>query len=303
MTREFTYARIVDDDEIVLLPTGVRRYALRSLFEFRSKVVADIEVADITVFTMGSGTREHTWTRSSGRWTTVVAGDTIRGDRTVITDYMRRIRALRATDFIDGTMRIDNPAGFVELQRGPQETIRFTFTAAESALCYVASSVTSRVAQIDAGILDAFQLGVEDFRDRHVVAFEPDSVAHISLETPRTSISLLKRGPEWTFPNPAFGDIDQAAITVLLRELESLRFREILAPQLSNRTDLGLAPAPYRLSLADAEGRLIDRIDASAMQKIGRVRHATSLSSGYVGVLDTEPLDEIEGLLNDLRGD
>lgn len=300
MTREFAYARLAGHDDVLLVPAGIRRYALRDLFQLRSKVVAgfDIDSVERVGVTGPGGT--FAWKRADGRWTTVAGGDTLRGDGELITDLLKRLRAMRARALVDEPAAVSSPAGIVDLSLSSGD-VRYTFSHPESAQCYVASSAVSRIARVDAGILDVFSQGVEDFRDRHVVSLDPDSVARVELRTATENMAIVKSGPEWTFPNAAFGNIDQAAISVMFRELGGLRYRDILSERLKDRDQWGLAPAPYELSFYDADGRLLDRLEASEMQNVGRVRYATSHSSGQLGTVDTEPLDELAGLLRDLR--
>jgi hypothetical protein len=302
LTSEFAYVRHEGGGEVALAPTGVRRYALRDVFEFRSPTLVDFENDEVSVLTLSGKTGDRRWQQPTpGDWFTLQDGDTLPGDGEELFRVMGRLRAVRAAGLIDdGPTATDPPAGTIRLDFRDGTALELTFSPEDSSGTHVRTSANPRVAVVDASILDVFELGLDDLRDRHVVSFEAAVVASIVLTTPDISVSIVKRGPSWTFPNPALGSVDQAGVAVLLRELERFKFREIIDEHVS-RSQLNDLSA-YRLELLDANEEVIDRILAGPVQKIGGVRHASSLSSGRLGIVDTEPLDEIEGLLMDFSG-
>lgn len=304
MTREYAYAHVAGSGEVLLVPTGIRRYALREIDEFRSKVVANFDVDQVTALTLQTPRQAMRWWKADdGRWLTQQDGDTIRGDNEEITNAMKRVLTIRAGSFVDNSADsvryFQDPVGVMTIELG-KETHRLTFAAGDSERCYVSTTTTSRVARVDDAVLDVFTLKIEDLRNRRVLSFTESAVARISLDTTDVTLSIVKHGPEWTFTNPAFGDLDQAAVRVLLKELENMMFREIVQERLRDPAAWGLDPAPYHLQLFDAEDHKIDDILAGSAQAEGGIRYATS-GAHCLGILDTEPLDEIEALFKDFR--
>jgi hypothetical protein len=308
MTHEFAFARKPGSPDVLLVATGIRRYALRDVFTFRSKIVADFEEADLDAVEIAGSTSNMQWQQvEEGVWFTVVDGDTVSGDREGVSLLLSRLRTLRATDIRQANPELrqhyfDAPAGVVVLHLRDGGRRRLEFSDSDSAYCYLSSSAQpQRIVRVEAHMLDLFGYTLDDLRDRHVVRFNPETIAKIALQTEKLSVSIVKRGPQWTFTNPGFGDIDQAAVSVLLKELENLKFREIIEVRLGEPSRYGLDPAPYTLTLHGQDERAIDRVTAATIQSEGRVRFATSLSSQHLGLLDTEPLDEIEALFDDFR--
>jgi hypothetical protein len=112
-------------------------------------------------------------------------------------------------------------------------------------------------------------------------------------------MSIIKMGDDWSFANPSFGEIDAALVSTVLGSLEAMKYREIVeehAPE-----EYGLDHPTYRLSLFDEEDNLIDEVVTGSAETVRRTRYAASRSSGHLGVVDTEPFDEIEALFREFQ--
>ena len=131
-----------------------------------------------------------------------------------------------------------------------------------------------------------------------------DAGAPATLGPPQTedlSVSIVRRGSEWSFNNPAFGAIDQTEVSSLLDELDKLKYREIIQEKLDGPGAFGLDRPFYSLSLYDDDDRLIDRVISGTTQPGPRTRYATSLSSRHLGTVDAEPLEGIRGIFKDFQ--
>jgi hypothetical protein len=308
LSKTHCYAMLQGSDEVLLLPAGLRRYVLRDVFEFRDKRVADFPIDDVVRLDIDSDENSSSWTRlDKGRWVTHQTGDTIRADRKAIGAILSELRGLRATEIIeDNTASVgrhfDHPAGAISIHMQPDSLpLQFVFSQPESGKCYIRSDDRGRIDVVPASAADMLARTLQDLRDRHVLHFDRERLAKIVLDTEKTSISIVKLGPEWSFANPTFGDIDQAEVAVFLNQLEGLKYREIIEEKLGDAAPYGLDPPAYRLTLFDAEERVVDVVTTGPTEPGRRIRYATSRSSPHLGIVDAEPFDEIEAMFDDFQ--
>jgi len=308
LTKTHCYARERASANVLLLPAGLRRYAVRSVFEFRDKKVTDIDVDDVVTLSVASGQQQLTWHRASDdQWVSYQSADTIRGDKSSVEAILRELRALRAKDLLDdGPADMErlftSPAGEISLWlRSDSMKVAFLFSQRDSSGCFVKVDAKRRIELVDATALDVFDRSLADLRDRKLLHFARDRLARVALEAEGLSISIVKSGTTWSFANPTFGAIDPAAMRTFLNELESLKYRTIIEETLSDPRAYGLDPPSYRLMLYDDDGHMIDQLTSGATRPGPRLRYATSLSSRHMGTIDAEPLEEIRSMFEDFR--
>jgi hypothetical protein len=296
------YIRKPGSDELVLVGAGVRRYALRSLFDYRDKRVADLDVQAVTGLDIQSADRRRMEWRatSSGSWHLVQKSDTIRGDAVALDTILREMRALRAVEILDDdpanrTRHFSRPAGTLAFSFG-DSTVAYVFSQRDGERCYVRAEGRGRIDGVAGSALDVFDRSLQDLRDRRVLHFDRDSLAKVTIDTGTGSISLVKFADEWSFANPTLGAIDQQRVAAFLATLEGLKYREIIDERVRDLSARGLDPATYHVVLLDAESRVIDEARCGRLDPHGRVRYATSRSSPLLGVLDVEPLEGLDSL-------
>jgi hypothetical protein len=301
LTKTDCYVRKEESDEVLLVPAGLRRYALRGLFAYRDKRVTDFDVDAVTALRIDSKHHRMEWQKSAGaQWLLPQRGDTIRGDRVALDTILREMRALRATEILDDDET--NRTRYFRDRRGslvitsPDARIELVFSARDSDRCYVRVEARGRIDVVAASTLDMFDRSLDDLRDRHLLHFELESLAKMVLDTETSSVSIVKIGDEWSFANPTFGEIDQADVTRFLAVLQDVKYREIVDDRVREAHNTGLDPAARRIALLDAENRVIDEARTGPVDPIRRVRYATSLSSRLLGVVDAESLQALDSL-------
>jgi hypothetical protein len=109
---------------------------------------------------------------------------------------------------------------------------------------YVQVDEEPDLALLSASAVDAtFRRPASDFRDRHLVRFDPDRAVAVDLATPERTLSLRHREGRWWIERPALA-ADEAAVRGLL-----LRIRDVIAVDFAQGAT-GSSPGLERPALA-----------------------------------------------------
>jgi hypothetical protein len=301
LTKSHCYAALPARDRVFLLPAGVRRYALRPLFEFRYKRIFDEPVSGVHRLEIASESRSMVWnTDKNGQWITVENGDTIAGDAASLESVVRTLRGLRAKDIPFGVPApaggyLATRAGTISVGFEPDSTdVSFSFGNPLAQGCYVESSATGRIALVDTPILNVFLETIGTLRDRRFFRSGLDAVVKMTLETPRFTVTLLEADAKWTFENPQFGSLDAEAARGLFSQIQSLKFDTVLHETYRDAGAYGFERPALRLTLFGARGRSLDELVVGDSAPDGFSRYAWSRSTGALATIDAVTLSAFE---------
>ena len=307
ITRSHCYARKPDSGEILLLPAGLRRYALLDLSEYRDDKVIRFELEAVSRFVLSAAGRSNRWHRTDrDGWETVVQGDTIAGDNHELEAILHRLRGLRVRRFIS-----DNPAetGRYFTDSSPAitlwfkneedfETIRFEPCTQDS--CYVKREQNIRLALADPAILAAFEKTVEDLRDRRLLHFDRAGIGKIGYRTTGFTAGIVKTPREWAYDNPALGAIEPGRLGLILAALENLEWLRVAGERLENYAGFGFDAPFMEITVWNKEGGLVDRLRCGAAAA-GGGRYATSRTTRRLVVIDQDRLADIDAAFKSIR--
>jgi len=254
------YGLLEGRDGLLLLPTGMRRYALYPLEDYRNKRIANFDISVVTRFTVTSERESMTWFRHRGEWLTVSAGDTVRGDNTTVEAILRRIRGLRAWGFadpreVDELFRASRRR--VDIVRAPPHpSIVLRVAGGDSGRAFTRVDGEDRVVQADTSVAAIFRASLSDLRDRRILHFDPVSAARVEITTPDTTATLIRAGARWAWPNPALAPPDERAAASLMRHLVTMRFTHIVR----DRPERWEENLTFRVVVSDSDGTLIDEV-------------------------------------------
>jgi len=108
------------------------------------------------------------------------------------------------------------------------------------------------VYQVKGRLVEFAEKKVDDWRDKQIVAVEPDSLTAVEVQRGKASYSLAKSGKEWKVNG---GAADSAAVASLLNQ-----FRHLEASGFASRAQMDSAkfsPADRTIRLAGAGGRAV----------------------------------------------
>lgn len=296
--RASVYARRGDD--VLLVPTGVRRYAMESVEDFRSRRVVNFDLSLVTSYTLRNGDRSMHWQRDGDGWISVAGGDTVRGDTEAVEAVLRRLRGLRAYGFPDpdrAARFFPGPRWRITVEKsGGAPPVTLHAAPADSGWTYTHVDGEHRYVMVDSTVHQVFAADRESLRDRHLLHFDPQACAGITITTPDTSVTLTREGGAWSHPNPAFPVPDPERVSTLVAGLLRLRFERPLGP-----TGQSWPPDQNRFEVvvSDGRGTILDefrcRRDASGGYE------AVGASLGLRVRVGPDELSRLERLVRRLR--
>jgi hypothetical protein len=252
-----------------------------------------------------------TWRRTDGGdWTTGIDGIQIRGDKIGVEAILRRLRGLRAAEFVPAAevpviQPFDAPARSVDVTMDDGRTQSVTIGRRLDANVYarsrLAEDVDERVVLTDTTALVVFDQSVGDLRDRRLLHFERGRVAKVELVSPNVRVTLIRTGEHWGFPNPALGRVDRRRVNRMFESLESLEFDRVVQEQPAGTESYGLSKPDLGLTMFDEAGSQIDRLVGTRNPGEPAVYLATS---GYADVVAEVGADAVTALIaafEDLR--
>jgi hypothetical protein len=293
---------------ILLIPTGVRRYALGEPFTYRNPKLTDFRIDDVRSLAVSWPESTVTWRRNGeGGWSTVVDGDTIRGRRRLVDEMVRRVWGLRALEFVPvAELSVVQPfeapprSISVALDGGGEQRVRIG-RRLESRV-YAGSDVFppagERVVLTDTTVLDIFAQSVSDLRDRRLLRFDAAQLGRVALEAPDVSVTLVRPGSEWGYLNPAAGTPDPQRVKAAIDAIADLEFGRVLSESASDTASYGLSNPEIRLTIYDKNGGRVDRLLCERRKGSGGAFVATS---GYAGVTAELSGDDLAAVIEKFK--
>lgn len=306
--KEYAYARLAGGG-VILVPTGVRRYARGEPASFRNDRLVQFQLASVVRFAVNGPDRTTTWSQgTSGDWRTERDGREIRGRQTDVEAILRRLRGLRVREFVPGAeVPIVKPFAApprsvtVVLEDGSSLTVRVGRRVESLVYAGAPAGDGDRIVLTDATLLDVFTPTVFDLRDRRMLRFDRADIDKIVLESTRSNVTLVRPGDEWGYPNPSMGRLDQGAVSRLVSAMSELEFNAIVDENAASAPSYGLSNPDLSLTIFGEDGAPIDRLAATRSEANPAVYVVTSSSAGAVAQMDEGELGAIVDMFENLR--
>lgn len=302
------YARRLPSDDVLLIPTGIRRYSLLDPSEFRNKRVVDFDLDNVEWFTVEAAARSTTWRRTlENEWTTANEGVTIAGRKTDVEGMLRRLRGLRVTAFVaaeelSGCGPRDGSTGTIRVVMAPGDSSWALFVGERQGdgIC-VRLSTEDRVVVTDTTLLKVFDETVFDLRNRRMVEFDREAVSKVTFEAPEFDVTLVRPGHEWGFPNPALGKLDQKEIKDLLVAIQKIEFESVVFEDTGKAPRFDLSKSDITITIFDDAGREVDKLVCRPSETKEGAYTATSRSSNLVAELAGDAVTDLVERFKNLR--
>lgn len=290
--RGFVFATIGGDQDVLMVPTAIRRYAATAVEDFRNKRVVNFDVISVDRFAVDAG-GEVTWWRRLGpdRWCTVAGGDTIIGSTEGVEGILRRLRGLRVYRFPEADeaalIRERVVGGVATFGAGSDIDLGARLARVGDSAFALTVGVRPRVVEVDTSALEVLRFGVEDLREKRLLHFDRELAARIELSTPDTVATIIRAAGSWAYPNPALGAMDQRRVEAALRAAAALELDRVLSERGAGGT-LGTGDT-FRLAVLDDGGNIIDELLCRAAPG-DSIARATSRSSRLVAEVSVAKL-------------
>lgn len=298
-------------ENVILVPTGIRRYALAETPEFRSKRLVDFTSESVESFTLRWLDRTTTWRRTAdGGWSTEKGDREIRGRKEHIENTLRRLRALRVREFVPAeevslVQPFEAPprSATIVFRDGSEQTVAAgrRLESRVYARSRLRDDVDERFMLTDTAFLNILGSSLSDLRDRRVLYFDRGEVNRIVLESTDFQSTLVRPGGEWAFPNPSLGRIDQRRVGSLITAMMALEYEHVIDENPSGAKLYGLSNPDLSLTIFDETGSPIDRLVCKRSESDPATYVATSRYAGVLAGVAKHDLDTIIGLFQNLR--
>jgi hypothetical protein len=291
--REFVYAARGGEDEVLLVPTAIHRYASAPLSRFRFRRVATFDLSTVDSFRVDGRQRSMKWRRGAPGWFTVAGADTIPGDTASVEWILRRLRGLRVVAFppADRDYFGDGPHPRITVYRHAPSPPQRIVVAPQPTRAILRIDPGNRIVAVDSSVMEIFTLGVHDLRDRHLLHFDASGAARIEFETAATLLTLVRSAGTWQLPNPALGELDAGRARAAVGAAGALEFSRVRSEQGPEAGSL--AGATFRLAVFDDGGTIMDEMTAR-FEPADSLALATSRSSRLLAEIPVHELRRLE---------
>lgn len=268
------YAARGEESVILMLPSSLRSASLKDLESFRDKSIFWAEPAEVVQISIRSEDGRITASKDAeGKWT--LAGEPeYKGDKSKIEGIINRLRAARASDFVDAAgeggpslekMGLAEPDRTVVL--GLRELggeVRLDFgeaTEGEGDNVYMRRGDSESVMIVSGNILDIFQENRATLRHKRILDLERTRVERIDLAFRDGSrIALEKDKADWMLAEPIEGRADVTKVNGMLWDFTNLEFLSIAAEPFEDLTAHGLDRPFLRADFFTIDGQSLGSV-------------------------------------------
>lgn len=264
-----TYVRRGDDPKLMLSPTNLRVPLDKQTSELREKTMLPFADATISRIEIAVPNGEPVvLTRKEEDVWSVGPGDYV-ADETEVRSFLSSLRATRAVDFTDDAPTdlakygLDAPKVRVTVTSGQGDqtasgtlSIGGELTEGQTKKLYAMRSDRPGVVTVGDYAEKTLAKNVTTFRDKTVLAFDPEKVTRIALER-RVGIGAnLERGADGNWSIPGRKDGQSVAISRLLDDVRDLRGADIATDQAGDLAPYGLDAPTLRVTLYEGDTKL-----------------------------------------------
>lgn len=264
-----SYARLQDEQRVVMLPAFRVNYLDREVFDFRQKKFMDLAAAEVESFVLNWQGRSFDFKRINGSWwlqSPVVA--LARGQK--IDDILRQVAGLEAKAFLERQAKaefgLDQPLLQAVFLTGSGSRVELQLGRLDGEY-YAGTPARNEVFRIGDELPTLISTEVNDYREYKVAVFSPFSVEKIVLSGKADKIELSKAEEIWqSSDRGSLPEVDQEKVRDILydlQDLEALSFidRPVLAESdFNHRVTLTLNPES-----PDQQERRIELLFASSL--------------------------------------
>jgi hypothetical protein len=209
----------------------------RAHTETESKQLVNFKDSDVRSFTLHSATGDLEVSRSVGdrpdAWT-ITQPTTMEADRQAVEQFLRTLILAKVSRIVDDSgkdlstygLTVPSMSVSVRLPTGHQ-TLHFGDAGPLSSSLYAKREGDSKILLTSLSTREILTKGLQDFRRKRVLEFDPSSVTRLKIANPDEAVILYKEGQgekaAWIIKAPLATTADQPEVRSLLFGLEDLK--------------------------------------------------------------------------------
>lgn len=274
------FVRRDSDAKVFLAEQWIRGSLTRRLYDLRAKQVVKIDGDAVTALTLDFPGQSFRLEKRDGAWRVRAPRD-YPADADQIGTLLITLENLRALQFIDAEQaktalrkRWKRPAVVMTAATAAGDVTLSLFRdrpkGAAVDTAYATTTPDRPIYEVATASLDEFQPLFYRYADKHLAAFERDTIDRIAVRTPEESYRLTRAGGDWRLE----GDAEAVNADLVTRLLDHLAQLRATAPAPAGKSaTAGLDPGRYEIVLY-AGGRTaatvrVGRETDGALQAVG----------------------------------
>jgi hypothetical protein len=301
----YAYARpLSPGGHVLLVPTGIRRYALASQSEFRNNRLVSFGMSTVSGFTIRWPDRSLEWQRAdSGGWITRTGSHAVTGRTQYVEAVLRYLQGVRVAEFVPSDQvplvaPFESPVRSVNVTIEDGSTHVVTFGRRLETRLYAGARYTGaddksieRVVLCDTTVLQIFESTLDNMRDRRLLRMNETQVHRFEIVSPEFNLTLVRPGNEWGYPNPSMGTPDPSKVSRAIAIAGELEYDRVIDEDSSAFVSYGLSNPAIRFTIYDAAGSSIDELVCGNSNEYPDFYITHSLSSAVVSVIEKEQIN------------
>lgn len=257
-----TYIQRADEPKVYLTAAAFASGTDKQVKDLRDKQILTVDESTIRRFTVQRPESRVAVKKTDAAW---LLEEPIAGaaDASTVRSFLSTMRSLRATDFAAeqttdlAAYGLDQPRVTITLYGEKEDDQKQLLIGKENDKQDVFVKVGARPTIYTAGsfVLRDLNKSVNDFRDKTVLAFEPDTVTGVEIQrSDGEQLSLTQKDKDtWTISTNPDVTPERAKVAQLLTDLKDLKGYEIAAETAEELAPFGLTTPVLTITLRGAD--------------------------------------------------
>ncbi len=303
------YAKLANEDRVILVPASVESALNKSTFDLRDKAILDVQTADVDRLEIDQAGSTLQFSKSDNEWRLVQPWD-VRADFGTVEGLVGRISRGHmlsvATENITAdeesepaeddtvTYGLTEPSLTATLQAGSAAATLLVGSVAPKGERYAQDASRSIVFTIESSLVADLEREALEYRRKDLFSFRSFNATRLEIEQPDTTVVFEKTAetdedtePTWTRTQPETGEIERSDMDDLLSKISNLRADSFV----ESRTDVAIADsdimATIRVTFGDEETE--ERV---IFWRSGDDTYAVSGDEPGAGVVESRSVDD-----------
>lgn len=258
-----TYVQLSDSPKILLAAAAFEAGMKKEVNDLRDKQIVEFSDDAVTRITVKSEAPEVQLAKVGGVWK-IEQPAAMDADETIVRSFLSTLRTMRATNFADDTVELQNygldiPHVRVTLTTGsdnkPIEV--WIGSGTDNKENYVKTADRATIFLVSDWVARDLAKSANDFRDKTPLSFDKDAVNQITINRTDHEAFTLTRSDAKVWSLSA-GDVTVEAgkVDLFLSDLHDLKGYEIVGDSIEDLARYGLAEPALSIKLENAKGEL-----------------------------------------------
>lgn len=283
-----TYVQRADEAKVQLTGAAFHAGMDKQVKDLRDKQIVTYVDDDVTGIALQGPGRDVRLGKVDGKWRFEQPGD-YAVDETTVRAFLSTLRTLRATDFATDTAGdlapygLDNPQLTITISVANEAERKQILIGGENDKKenYIKTAARPTVYTVGDWASRDLNKGVNDFRDKTVLAFPRDQVARLEIKSANEAAIVLTRGADktWTLAGADTKPLENQ-VELYLAGLKDLKGYEVVTDAPGDPAAYGLGTPLLEITLSDQESKPLGTVRLGSYAKEPSTREYTAMRNG-----------------------